>query len=97
VSANNGGNENRRENELDSEHRLEDIQSKVDLIVLELKDLKEAKKLAETSAEKKMIRQEVRKLNGELNALYAEGKKVSGGIYIGSSALIVILILLLLL
>lgn len=53
--------------------------------------------MATIKTEKTAIRQEVRKLCAELKALEAEARAVSGGIYIGSGALILIIILLLLL
>jgi hypothetical protein len=79
------------------EQRLEILQLKADAIVAELKDLKKARRSAISSTEKKVIRTKVKELKGDLDAVYAEGQRISGGIYIGSGALIAILILLLLL
>lgn len=98
IFSNNGGNNHEgNENEITNEQRLEELQSKADLILIELKELKKAKQAATSAVEKKAIRKQARELRGDLNALYAEGKKVSGGVYIGTGTLIVILLLILLL
>lgn len=82
---------------LAKERKLQELQVKADVLLLKIQDLRSAKKMATIKTEKTAIRQEVRKLRAELKALEAEARAVSGGIYIGSGALILIIILLLLL
>ncbi|MBK8503827.1 MAG: hypothetical protein IPL46_17405 [Saprospiraceae bacterium] len=104
IFSNNGGNENADPDaNLAQEQRLEELQLKADVIIAELQVLKEAKQASSSSQEKKVIRKRAKELKGELNAVYAEGQsyakgqRVTGGVYIGSTAIIVILLLLLLL
>ena len=79
------------------EQRLEVLQLKADHLVQEIKDLKKARRSADSSAEKKALRKRAKELKGDLDAVYAEGQRITGGVYIGSGALIAILLLLLLL
>jgi hypothetical protein len=77
--------------------KLENIQARVEVLSVKIKDLRQDKKVAATKTEKAAIRSEKKRLRTELKALEAEARAVSGGIYIGSGALILIIILLLLL
>lgn len=77
--------------------KIEMLELKADALEIQIKELRDVRKSASTSAERKAIRMEAKELKSELNAVMAEGRAVSGGIYIGSGALIAILIILLLL
>lgn len=61
---------------------------------VKIQDLKQAKRHAETKLEKQKINAEIKGVKEEAKALK---QQVSGGVYIGSGALIVILLLILLL
>ncbi len=87
---------NIKENET-REAYLDRLQAKADDILISIKELKKEKKHANSRAEKKAIKAEAKALKGDLEALDAKAQAVSGGIYIGSGALIVILLLILLL
>ncbi len=87
---------NMKENET-REAYLDRLQLKADDIMASLKDLKKEKRVADSRAEKKAIKAEAKALKADLEALDAKAQAVSGGIYIGSGALIVILLLILLL
>ena len=67
-------------------------------VVLDLevraKELREAKKVATTKAEKKQLRAEIRDIKKEARQLK---QQADGGIYIGGGALIVVIVLLILL
>ena len=82
---------------VDKKEATLELQKKADIVMLELKELKQAKKAATTRAEKKRIRAEAKSLRGELMVLNAEAQKIgNGGIYIGTGTLLVIIIILLL-
>lgn len=77
------------------------LQERADALMLEILDLRKAKKEATSRDEKREIKMKAKELRSELNALEAEakakGQAINGGIYIGTATLLVILILVLLL
>ena len=85
------------EGDVDKKEATMELQKKADVLMLELKELKQAKKMATTRAAKKKIRTEAKSLRGELMVLEAEAQKIgNGGLYIGTGTLLVIIIILLL-
>ena len=83
--------------ESEKAEKIEMLEQKAEALETQILELRDARKAATTSEERKAIRMEAKELKAEMNAVMAEGKAVSGGVYIGSGALIAILIILLLL
>ena len=73
----------------------EDFQNAYETLKAHVKVLKTTKRAATTKAEKQHVKQEIDATKNEIEAVKA--KALSGGIYIGSGALLVIILLLILL
>ena len=73
----------------------EDFQNAYEVLKAHVKELKAAKRAATTKAEKQHVKQQIEATKNEIEAVKA--KALSGGIYIGSGALLLIIILLILL
>ena len=73
----------------------EDFQQAYEVLKDHVKELKAAKKAATTKAEKQQVKNQIEATKNEIEAVKA--KALSGGIYIGSGALILIILLLILL
>lgn len=98
TMANDNGVTNPGLSEKEATAKVAELQQKADVLLVQLKDLKVAKRSAATATEKKAIRSESKKLRGELEALNAEAKAInSKGIYIGTGTLLLVIIILLLL
>lgn len=77
--------------------KLEELEAKANQIVTKIALLKEEKKNATTKIKRKQLRADIKALKSEAKAVDAEARAVSGGIYIGTGAVILILLLVLLL
>jgi len=81
--------------DIESLETEEDFHQAYEVLKDKVKELKVAKKEATSKAEKKMIKEDITHVKNEIEAVKA--KALSGGIYIGSGALLLIIILLILL
>ena len=79
----------------DNKMSKQEYKAAVEVLKEKVKTLRQAKKEADTHAEKKAIRAEINDVKKEASEL--QQQEVGGGIYIGGGALIIIVLLIILL
>lgn len=81
--------------DIESLETEDDFEQAYEILKDHVKELKATKRSASTKAEKELVKNQIQQTKNEIEAVKA--KALSGGIYIGSGALLLIILLLIIL